>query len=69
MRRLRGQRGTLMCERCGTEQTLERLHEASRTAGGECLSKRYRGKVARYRFRCAASHRFEASAVSVPQAW
>lgn len=65
MRRLRGQRGALECERCWTAQTLERLYETSRAAGGECLSKRYRGKAAKYRFRCGAGHGFEASAASI----
>jgi hypothetical protein len=65
MRRLRGKRGALECERCWTAQTLERLHETARAAGGECLSRRYRGKSAKYRLRCAVGHGFEASAASV----
>ncbi len=44
---------------------MTRIHETAGSAGGQCLSKRYRGKSARYRFVCAAGHKFEATAASV----
>lgn len=65
LRRLRGLRGALVCEQCWIEQLMTRLHAASSAAGGECLSKQYESKRAKYPFACAAGHKFEMSAASV----
>lgn len=65
MRLVRGQRGPLTCHRCWIEHTVTRLHAIAGQAGGLCLSKRYRGKSAQYRFVCAAGHRFETTAAAV----
>lgn len=63
-RLIRGTRGPLRCRQCWVEQTMTRIHETASSAGGWCLSKRYRGKRANYRFVCAAGHKFEATAAS-----
>ncbi len=60
-----GGRGPLQCHQCWVEQTMTRIHKSAGSAGGQCLSKRYRGKGAHYRFVCAAGHKFEATAASV----
>lgn len=65
MLRVRGRRGPLTCHQCGIKQTLIRNCDIAHQAGGQCLSKRYRGRNTRYRFICAASHKFEATAASV----
>ncbi len=65
LRLVRGTRGLLRCRQCWIEQTMTRIHETAGSAGGQCLSKRYRGKSAHYRFVCAAGHKFEATAASV----
>lgn len=64
-RLIRGARGPLVCHQCWVERTLTRIHETTGSAGGQCLSKRYRGKNARHRFVCAAGHKLEATAASV----
>lgn len=63
--RMRGRDGPLICRQCWIKQTLARIHDVAHQAGGRCLSKRYRGKQANYRFVCAAGHTFEATAASV----
>jgi len=65
MLRVRGRGGPLICRQCWIKQTLTRIHDVAHQAGGRCLSKRYRGKQANYRFVCAAGHKFEATAASV----
>lgn len=65
MLRIRGRGGSLICHQCWIKQTLVRIHDFAFQAGGQCLSKRYRGRNAYYRFVCAASHKFEATAASV----
>lgn len=40
---------------------LERLRQAARERGGECLSNAYAGQALKYRFRCAKGHEWEAT--------
>ena len=48
------------CPMCRDIERLARLQEIARKAGGECLSERYAGRSAMYRFRCGLGHEFEA---------
>ncbi|MFM0325129.1 hypothetical protein [Caballeronia glebae] len=50
------ERGQQTAERLFYRDGLERLHEAARGRGGECLASEYTGSRDRYRFRCAAGH-------------
>lgn len=65
LRLVRGARGLLRCRQCWVKQMMPRIHETAGSAGGQCLSKRYCGKSAHYRFVCAAGHKFESTAASV----
>jgi hypothetical protein len=62
MRVVHGERGTLECRQCWIEQAMTRVHDMARQAGGQCLTGKFRGKRARYRFVCAAGHEFETTA-------
>jgi hypothetical protein len=44
---------------------LDRLHARASEQGGVCLSKKYTGTTASYRFRCGAGHRFAKTGVAV----
>jgi hypothetical protein len=46
---------------------LERLHDAARKHGGECLSSEYTNQRAKYRFRCAAGHEWTQTANAILQ--
>jgi hypothetical protein len=62
MRVVRGERGSLECRQCWIERTMTRVHDMAHQAGGQCLSGRFRGTRACYRFVCAAGHEFETTA-------
>jgi len=47
---------------------LRRIQERARDRGGDCLSESYLGTSARYRFRCAAGHEWEALGNNLLQA-
>ncbi|WP_235012137.1 zinc-ribbon domain-containing protein [Caballeronia catudaia] len=46
---------------------LERLHDAARKHGGECLSSEYTNQRAKYQFRCAAGHEWTQTANAIWQ--
>lgn len=53
------------CPTCRDAKKLDRLQQIARQAGGECLSDRYAGRLATYRFRCGLGHEFEARASKI----
>lgn len=53
------------CPTCRDEESLRQLDERARQAGGRCLSERYSGRTARYRFMCREGHVFEKTAANL----
>lgn len=62
------------CPHCARKQSaeqqrrsdgLQRLQVAAVSRGGVCLSEKYTGLMARYRFRCAAGHEWQSFAGSI----
>jgi len=47
------------------DQSLQRLHEAARQSGFECVTSTWRGWHERYQFRCAQDHAWTLLASSV----
>ncbi len=58
------------CPACRADEALQHLQRLARQAGGRCLSDRYVGRSARYRFACREGHTFEKSVGSLEKgAW
>lgn len=71
--------GGSWCTACSTTRKAERrriegglllIQQRARERGGECLSTVYNGRTAKYRFRCAQGHEWEATGTEIMRtAW
>jgi hypothetical protein len=53
------------CPSCREDEALRKLRDFARQAGGKCITNRYAGRKARYRFVCRHGHEFEKSPESL----